>query len=157
MWRLPLLRAGRPYESLEAVTLADFRTEDQVARVSQANPGLIAKDLGNSDRNQRVLQNFSVGELLSICKKAAFHFLHSDLPVGDRTQSPEEYVKALSATTGMPEALCRKNMLKIHLVLDNMRSVLGGLTRGLDLSILDSGWAVQGERPLSYFCETTVL
>ncbi|HEY4490802.1 MAG TPA: aldehyde dehydrogenase family protein, partial [Acidobacteriota bacterium] len=157
MWRIPVLRAGRPYESLERVILKDFRNGEPVAQVSQANPGLIAKDLHDADQKQHILQRHSIAELIGICKRAAFHFLHSDLPLGDHTQSPEEHVKCLSATTGMPEALCRKNMLKIHSVLQNMESVLNGLTRSLDLSVLDSGWASQSDHPISYLRETDML
>jgi len=42
---LPLLRAGRPYRSLTTQTLKHVRTGEPVAEVSQANPGLIARDL----------------------------------------------------------------------------------------------------------------
>ena len=52
-----------------------------------------------------------------------------------------------SATTGMPQRLCRGNMEKIRFVLDEMERVLGGLTRGLDLRALDDGWVEQGGRP----------
>jgi acyl-CoA reductase-like NAD-dependent aldehyde dehydrogenase len=57
----------------------------------------------------------------------------------------------------MPEALCRKNMAKIETVLKNMPAILDGLTRGLDLSILDSGSGAQNGRPLSYFSQTSAL
>jgi hypothetical protein len=83
--------------------------------------------------------------------------MEADLPLGDDTQSPAQYVKQLSGTTGMPEALCRRNMSKINLVLTEMEAVLGGLTRGIDLAILDSGWIKQNDRPLSFFCQTQAL
>lgn len=157
MVKIPLLRAGVPYHSLTVNTLRDFRTRDVVAEVSQANPGLIAKDMKAGETYQRALQQHSVSELIAICKSAADRFMHASLPVGDDFQSPEDYVRQLSSTTGMPQTLCRKNMRKIQSVLENMDAVLGGLTRGLDLSILDSGWGVQERRPLSYLCETNVL
>ena len=139
MIKIPLLRAGVPYYSLTTNVLRDFRSGDPVAQISLANPGLIAKDMKSGDRYQRELQKHSVKELLEICRKAADHFVNSTLPVGDDSQSPQDYVRCLSFTTGMPEALGEKNMLKIQFVMMNMESVLGGLTRGLDLSILDSG------------------
>ncbi|MDZ7361546.1 MAG: aldehyde dehydrogenase family protein [candidate division KSB1 bacterium] len=157
MLHIPLLRAGRPYTSLDVVAIPHFRTGELVAKVSQANRGLIARDFGAAEKNQRVLQALPVAQLLAICKKAAQLFTEADLPLGDDTQSPAQYVKQLSGTTGMPEALCRRNMSKINLVLNGMEAVLGGLTRGLDLSILDSGWIKQNNRPLSYFCQTQNL
>ncbi len=48
-------------------------------------------------------------------------------------------------------------MDKIQGVLEKMGDVLDGLTRGLDLSILDTGWGHQNERILSYVCETNAL
>jgi acyl-CoA reductase-like NAD-dependent aldehyde dehydrogenase len=157
MIHIPLLRAGQPYKSLDVVKVPHFRTGEPVAEVSQANRGLIAKDLLRAAERQRRLQSITVAQLIEICRKAAGHFVKSDLPLGDAVQSPEDYIHQLSATTGMPEALCRKNVAKIELVLKEMAAVLGGLTRGLDLSILDSGWGRQSGRPLSFFCQTQAL
>jgi len=157
MIHIPLLRAGRPYTSLDVVAIPHFRTGEPVAKVSQANRGLIAKDFGAAEKNQRAMQTLPAAQLLEICKKAANLFLEADLPLGEDTQSPAQYVTQLSGTTGMPEALCRRNMSKINLVLTEMAAVLGGLTRGLDLAILDTGWIEQNHRPLSFFCQTQTL
>jgi hypothetical protein len=64
----------------------------------------------------------------------------ASLPVGDAMQTPDDYVEQLSATTGMPHVLVRKNMTKISGVMAEMGSVLAGLTRGLETSILDQGY-----------------
>lgn len=48
-------------------------------------------------------------------------------------------------------------MAKIRLVLEELEAILGGLTRGLDLSVLDAGWGIQGERHLSYVPQTDAL
>lgn len=157
MLEIPILRAGIPYESLTKSTLCDFRNGMPVAAVSQANPGLISKDLKEAGSYQRALQDYSVDQLIDICGKAGDLFMNGNLELGEGIQSPEDYVRNLSATTGMPQSLCRRNMSKIQSVLKNMRSVLGGLTRSLDLCILDSGWGVQESRPLSYLCETNLL
>lgn len=147
MLHLPLLRGGRPYRSLEVRPVRDLRTGEVVAEVSQANPGLIAKDLAEMRRLE-----LGVRELLEIYRRAARLFAEADLP-----QSPEEYVRQLSATCGLPETLCRFNMEKIRTVLDGMEAVLGGLTRGLDLSVLDSGLGTQDGRRLSYLPQAGVL
>ena len=125
--------------------------------MSQANRGLIAKDLYQAKENKRVLEDLPVSELLAICKKAANLFMESELPLDDTLQSPDDYIQQVSGTTGLPQSLCRKNMQKIRLALDEMEEVLDGLTRGLDLSILDSGWGTQNKRPLSYVPETDTL
>jgi len=157
MWNIPLLRAGRPYESMSSIRIDDFRSGKPVATVSQANPGLIAKDIRRTNRD--IFRNFSTSDMLEICRKATRHFLHSDLPVGGTAQSPTDYVQCLSATTGMPETLCRKNMTKIQGMLENMEQVLRGLTRGLDLSVFDvaGGRASVPANPISFACETNVL
>lgn len=49
MWHVPILRRGRPYMSLDTVTLNDYATGESVAEVSQANAGLISRDLMRDD------------------------------------------------------------------------------------------------------------
>ena len=41
-------------------------------------------------------------------------------------------METLSATSGLPHVMVRRNMAKIHDALANMRPMLNGLTRGLD-------------------------
>ncbi|MCH8291881.1 aldehyde dehydrogenase [Candidatus Poribacteria bacterium] len=158
MIHIPILRAGRSYKSLSVARVSHIKTGEPFAIVSQANQGLIAKDLLAAADNGKALEAFSTSELLEICKRAATFFMKSDLPLDDNLlQSPEDYVQQLSGTTGMPENLCRKNMNKIQLVLEEMEAILDGLTHGLDLSILDSGWGFQNERPLSYVRQANAL
>ena len=157
MIHIPILRAGLSYKSLNLARVSHIQTGEPLAVVSQANRGLIAKDLGEARENKQALEDLSAAELLAICKKAANLFMESELPLDDALQSPDDYIQQVSATTGLPQSLCRKNMGKIRLVLDEMEEVLDGLTRGLDLSIMDSGWGTQNERPLSYVPQTDTL
>ncbi len=157
MTHLPVLRQGREYRSLNTYTMPHVETGEPVATVSQANRGLIARDMADADANKQALERLGVREILDMCARAARAFMDDTLPLGDDTQSPEQYVRQLSSTTGMPEALCRANMAKICLVLDEMEAVLGGLTRGLDLDILDAGWGEQDGRKLSYVASTNML
>ena len=157
MKHIPILRAGRSYRSLNTVSVPHIKTGEPLAEVSQANTGLIAKDLRDLPLHKRTLAQHSVGELISMCKDAARLFTTTDLPLDSGTQSPEDYIKQVSGTTGLPETLCQQNMGKIQGVLENIEQVLDGLTRGLDLRILDTGWDVQNERTLSYVCETDAL
>jgi len=157
MLHFPLLRAGQPYKSLSTVEVKHFKTGEAVAELSLANSGLIRKDFHAAERNKAALDALPVAEIVTMCKNAAELFMTAELPIDGTTQSPQEYLELLSASTGMPTALCRRNMEKIRLVLDEMEAVLGGLTRGLDLSILDIGWGTQDGRPLSYLSMTTAL
>lgn len=157
MVHIPVLRSGRAYESLTKNLLTDIRSGDPVAEVSLANPGLIARDLAKASDHQRILSRLGTPELIDKCRVAAQLFNEADLPIGDDSQSPEDYLKQLSATTGMPVSLGRGNMGKIHYVLSEMETVLGGLTRGLDTEILDSGWGFEGGRRISFRRETDNL
>jgi len=157
MLHIPLLRAGKPYVSLATRRLADVRTGEPVVEVSQANSGLIARDLAQSAAAQRRLAAHSVEELLAICRTAADHLENSALPLGDGSQAPDEYISQTSATTGLPEALVRANLEKSSFVLREMETVLGGLTRGLLPEILDRGFGDQEGRTVSYRRETDTL
>lgn len=159
MLHLPLLRGGRPYRSLDAQPLRDLRTGETVAELSQANRGLIAKDLAAAKSNQRALQGLSRAELLEICRRAARLFMEAELPLGfeGEAQSPGDYVRLLSATCGLPETLCRANMEKVRAVLEGMETVLAGLTGGLDLAVLDRGWGSHDGRRLSYLRQAEAL
>src|SRR3990172_8376827 len=138
MLRIPILRQGKVYESVEKVTLVHHATGEPVAEVSQANPGMVVRDVHRMDDG--VLESFPVSELIAICRRAAERFLHGALLLGDASQTFEDYVRQLSATTGMPVTYCRSNAQKIHRVLLDMETIITGLTRGFDLAILDRGY-----------------
>ena len=159
MIHIPLLRAGRSYRSLNAVRLSHIKTGEPFAEVSQANRGLIAKDLGEMARHKKVLGNHTFSELIAMCKEAARLFTTAELPLHGTLQSPEEYIRHVSGTTGLPETLCSQNMRKIQTVLEEMEAVLAGLTRGLDMRIFDPGWrwGMPEGRTLVYVCETDAL
>ena len=157
MLHIPLLRAGERYRSLDTRILSDVRTGEPVVEVSQANPGLIARDLASAGERQRALAALTVDELLDICRRAATYLTDSELPVGDESQSAERYFEQVSATTGLPQSLARANLGKASFVLTEMETVLGGLTRGLDGEILDRGWGLEDGRMVSYRREADVL
>ncbi len=147
---IPVLRQGEPYRSLRLETLSHAAGGEPVAEVSQANAGLIARDLSRARLAQRELAALPAEELLRICRRAGGLFAGADLPLGERVQPFEEYVAQLSATTGLPRTLCRGNAAKISSALEQMDRIVGGLTRGAGLEVIDSGWGEQGGRTLSY-------
>jgi len=152
MLHIPLLRQGQPYRSIEVARLPHYQhSGETVVEVSQANAGLIRRDLLDQESGRRALAAFSVADLLRMCARAAEHFMTDTLPVGEEAQTPDDYVRQLSATTGLPHVLVRKNMEKIRGVLAEMGSVLGGLTRSLDLKILDAGFGEANGHALSFY------
>jgi hypothetical protein len=150
---LPALRRGKAYASLEQAEVKDCRTGEVLAHISQVNAGIIRKDLARVGESRAVLKQLSSDRLIGLCARAAECFLKETLPLGDQghTQSPNQYVETLSATSGLPFVMVRRNMQKIAQALSNMRAVLDGLTRGLDLGILDRGLGKHAGRPISFY------
>ena len=157
MLHIPILRRGEPYRSLDAARAVHYRTREPFVEVSQANVGLIRRDLRAQGEARAALAKFSVEELLALCARAARHFAEDELPLGETAQTPEDYVRQVTATTGMPHVLVRRNLEKIRGVLDTMGDVLRGLTRGLDLKVLDEGCGEQGGQVLSFYPVTQSL
>lgn len=159
MLHLPILRRGRAYASVEVATIPDFRTKQPFAGLSQANPGLVRRDLLEERQAEMraALGAFTVRQLVDISHRAALSFMKDTLPVGDDAQSPDDYVRQLSATTGLPHVLVRRNMEKIRGVLADVETVMSGLTRGLDLSVLDTGMGDAGGHALSFIPRTPTL
>lgn len=157
MLHIPILRYGIQYKSLDVVRVQHHRTREPFVEISQANPGLIRRDLLNQHAARRALAELGSAELLRICARAAGHFLNDSLAIGDDQQSPQDYIEQVSATTGLPYVLARRNMQKIHSVLANMESVVTGLTRGLDLSIMDRGFGEIDGHAVSFYPRTESL
>jgi len=159
MLHLPILRHGEPYKSLDLVRAPHHRTGEPFVEISQANPGLIRRDL-RPERQllaRQALARVPFERLIELCGDAAERFLTERLPIGDAVQSPDDYVVQLSATTGMPHALVRRNMQRVAGVMREMRTVLRGLTRGLDLSVLDRGYGEHAGHAVSFYPRTDTL
>lgn len=156
---IPVIRFGEDYQSLEAIDLADVRGGGAVAFVSQANAGLIRRDMLRVGRATDALRALSCDRLVEICADAGELFLHGDLPIAQDgpTQSRGDFINQLSATSGLPHALIGRNMDKIAYVMTHMRDIIAGLTRGLDLSVIDSGSGEQAGVAVSYFAVTNAL
>ena len=158
MLHVPVLRWGKPYESLETDEIHHFRTGEPIAKVSRANGGLLQRDLKKADRARQVLREIPCDELLDRVGRAADRYEQGDLPLGNGTQTPDDFVRQQSASTGLPEHLCRANMAKNSFVLRNMRQILDCLTRGLPLEILRRGYGVEDRGVIvSYQAQTPVL
>ncbi len=158
MLEIPVIRWGKPYDSLEKKEVRHFVTGEPIAAISQAGSGIVKRDLAKSNLARKCLTAFSPQELLDRTANAATLFREATLPMGNGTQSPAEFARAQSATTGLPEHMCRSNMEKNCFVLENMKQVLDALTRGLDLEILRRGFGDEGRGVIvSYQAQTDAL
>jgi acyl-CoA reductase-like NAD-dependent aldehyde dehydrogenase len=138
MVHIPILRAGEPYQSLDTYSLHDQLTGAEICTVSMANRGLIAKDMNSYSERQNLLNDIPILDALKMCHTAATLFAEGDLPLGDQMQSAQDYVRQLSSTTGLPQNLCWLNSKKIQGALEQMETILHGMTRSSDLNFLDS-------------------
>lgn len=152
---IPILRLGREYESCDKVhlDLGDGRS----LTTHTANPGLIRRDLLGIERARSALDVIPAETLADYCERAAGFFMEAELPCGDATQTPTEYVECLSALTRLPHNLVRMNMTKVHAAMSQVRRVIGGLTRGMPLEIFDGGTARLGDLVVNYFPVTSSL
>ena len=150
MLHIPLLRQGRPYRSLDVATAPHHATREPFVEISQANVGLIRRDLLQQDAMRNALVSHTVADLIEMTRAAAPIFLNDTLPIGDVTQSPADYVAQLSATTGMPHVMVRRNMQRVASVMENVSGILRGLTRGLDPAVLDRGFGEMNGQAISF-------
>jgi len=158
MLEIPVIRWGAPYESLEKADVVHFETGEVMAQMHQANGGLVKMDMRKAARARQCLRDFSGEQLIAMCEKAADHFLTAELPLGNGTQTPEQFCEIQSATTGLPLNMAKANMSKIAFVLKNMGDILGALTRGLPLEILTRGYGMESRGVMvSYQSTTDVL
>ncbi len=157
MLHIPVLRWGQPYESLDADTVVHFATGESIAKVSRANGGLIQRDARKAQRARDVLREFSIDELIARVGKAGELYFSATVPMGDGSQTPDEFVRAQSASTGLPERLARANMQKNAFVLKEMRSILTSLTRGLSFDTLSRGYGEERGVPISYQVQSPVV
>jgi len=153
----PILRWGEPYRSLETEKVVHFATGEEIAEVGQANGGLVERDLRKAQKARDALREVPIPELIGMVQEAGKLFMEADLPLGDGTQRPDDFVVQQSATTGLPEHMCRANMEKLKSVLDQMGAILAALTRGLPYDLLAEGYGEEDGLMRSYQAITPVL
>ncbi len=158
MLNIPILRWGKPYDSLETDEVKHFITGEPIAKVSQANAGLLQRDMRKAQSARDALRDIPCDELIERVKKAGELYLNGTLPVGDGMQSPDDFARMQSASTGLPVHMCKGNMAKNFFVLSHMDQMLDALTRGLDLSILSNGYGLESRGVVvSYQAQSPVV
>jgi len=155
---IPVIRWGQPYQSLEVDEVRHFATGEPIAKVSQANGGIISRDMRQVKKARAVLRELPCSEIMQRLKQAADLYESGTLPIGDGSQSPDEFAHQQSASTGLPEHMCKANMAKNSFVLRNMPQILDCLTRGLDLNILTRGYGIESRGVVvSYQAQASAL
>jgi acyl-CoA reductase-like NAD-dependent aldehyde dehydrogenase len=157
MLHIPVLRWGTPYTSIDVDPVVHFATGEPIANVSRANGGLIQRDMRQAARAREVLRDIPIDDLIARAGKAGELYMNATLPMGDGTQSPDEFVRAQSASTGLPERMCRANMKKNAFVLAEMRAILSSLTRGLAFDVLSTGHGEERGVPISFQAQSPVV
>lgn len=157
MLNLPIIRFGETYDSLEKDPIVHFDTGEPIATMSRANGGMVQRDLRKAQKSRDALRKIPIHDLIAMVKKAGELFTNATLTIGDGKQSPDDFVHAQSASTGLPEHMCRSNMQKNAFVLAEMDKILSSLTRGLDLNILTRGHGEERGVPISYQAQTSVV
>ena len=157
MIHVPILRWGRPYDSLDVNEVVHFATGEPIAKVCRANGGLIQRDMRQAQRARDVLTRIPIGEVIEMVGRAGELYMNGTLPMGDGTQTPDEFARAQSASTGLPEHMCRANMKKNAFVLAQMPNILTSLTRGLELDVLTRGFGEERGVPISFQAQSPVL
>src|SRR3989475_1192949 len=157
MLNLPILRWGQCYTSIDVDPVVHFATGEPIANVSRANGGLIHRDIRKAQRARDVLREIPIDDLIARVGAAGELYMSATLPMGDGTQTPDEFARAQSASTGLPERMCRANMKKNAFVLAEMRAILTSLTRGLAFDILSSGHGEERGVPVGYQAQSPVV
>ncbi len=157
MLHLPVLRWGAPYTSMEVDEVVHFSTGEPMAKVSRANGGLVQRDARKAAQARQALRQIPIDDLIDRVRRAGELYMDATLPMGDGSQTADEFARAQSASTGLPEKMCRANMKKNAFVLSEMRAILESLTRGLSLDVLSRGTGEERGVPISYQAQSPVL
>ena len=72
MIEIPIIRWGEPYESMEQMEIVHFETGESLAKVHEANGGLIKMDMRKSKRAREILREFSIDRLVEMVAEAAY-------------------------------------------------------------------------------------
>lgn len=156
---VPILRLGGDYASLDSREVTDPCSGEALARVGLANAGLVRRDARRAAEAAAALRAVPTRERVAICEAAAGLFAGAALPMGEGGAGVgfDEYLALVSATTGLPLALCREHAGKLEGALAGMGRIVRGLTRGLALESLDRMEGDEGGVPVSFHPTTDSL
>ena len=102
MLHLPVLRWGQPYTSMEVDQVLHFSTGEPIAKVSRANGGLIQRDMRKASRARDALREIPIAELVARVGRAGELYANAELPMGDGSQTPDDFVRPSRARPASP-------------------------------------------------------
>ena len=104
MLEIPVIRWGKEYESMSKMDVVHFETGETLARVHEANGGLIKMDMKKAKKARNILREFSIQELVDKCAKAGELYENATLPlelIASEKKSPDKnkskYAQLVSA------------------------------------------------------------
>ncbi len=158
MLNLPVLRWGKPYESLETDTVVHFRTGEPIAKVGQSNGGLLQRDMRLAKRARDVLRDIAPDELICDDQEGRRSVSERHAPDGRR---------AANARRIRPPAVGLDRPARAHVQVQHAEEPLRAhehgpharrLTRGLDPRILSRGYGMESRGVIvSYQAQSPVL
>lgn len=154
---IPILRLGTTYRSVNVRQIKDLGTGETIAQMSVGNAGLLKRDAHKFAQAKAALEAFSCEDLIAMSVKAGELFMNAELPLGDTTQTADDYVQQLSRTSGLPHTLVRANMAKVHDALTHLDDIVRGLTRGVPTEVIDQGFGVVNDTEVSFYPTTDAL
>ena len=144
MLNIPVLRWGKPYDSLEKDEVVHFISGEPIARVSQANGGLLQRDMRHAPSRPQAAARNALRRVDPADEAGRRSVSQQHAPASATARNRPTNSPALqSATTGLPEHMCKANMQKNFFVLSHMDQMLEALTRGLPLDILTRGYGIE--------------
>ena len=146
----PILRRGQPYRSIDVARTNHFVTGEPFVEMSQANVGLIRRDLLQQAESRAALAQYATADLITMCRRAAKHFMsrraaarrHHAVAAGLHRAALHDDRFAAHARAPQHDA--------VFSAMAEMDQVIKGLTRDLDFAALDRGYT-NGEPALSFF------
>ena len=81
MLEIPVIRWGKPYESLETTEVVHFNTGESIAKVHSANGGLVTRDMRTASQARDALRQFSCAQLIEKIGQAADLFENGTVPL----------------------------------------------------------------------------
>lgn len=154
---IPILRLGSTYRSVNVRQIKDLGSGETIAEMSVGNAGLLKRDAHKFAEAKAALDEIPCEDLIAMSAKAGELFMNATLPLGEHTQSPDDYVHQLSRTSGLPHSLVRANMAKVHEALTHLSDIVRGLTRGISPEVIDAGFGEVGNTAVSFYPTTNAL
>jgi acyl-CoA reductase-like NAD-dependent aldehyde dehydrogenase len=154
---IPILRLGSTYRSVNVRQIKDLSSGETIAEMSVGNAGLLKRDAHKFADAKAALDAIPCQDLIAMSAKAGELFMNATLPLGDTTQTPDDYINQLSRTSGLPHTLVRANMAKVHDALTHLDDIVRGLTRGISPEVIDKGWGEINDTAVSFYPTTYAL